>query len=49
MIKAVVDVSSGIMVVDSELQADQEAYLLERGSRQEDLWGIDIYPRSGGE
>ena len=44
MIKAVVDVSRKIMVIDAELHADQEAFMLEQGSDQEDLWGINIYP-----
>ena len=44
MVKAVVDIKQGIMVVDSELHADEEDYLLEQGSKQEDLWGINIYP-----
>ncbi len=33
-----------IMAVDGELQADEEALLLEDGSTQENLWGINIYP-----
>ena len=44
LVKGVVDVESGILVVDAELHSDQEAYLLDRGSKQEDLWGINIYP-----
>jgi hypothetical protein len=44
MVKAVVDVDKGIMAVDGELHADEEALLLENGSRQENLWGINIYP-----
>lgn len=44
LVKAVVDIEQGIMVVDAELHADQEAYLLEQGSKQENLWGINIYP-----
>jgi hypothetical protein len=48
MIKAVVDTSLGIMVVDAELHADQEALLLEQGSQQEDLWGINLYPGKDG-
>jgi hypothetical protein len=32
------------MVVDADLHADQEAQLLSEGSRQEDLWGINLYP-----
>jgi len=26
------------------MHADEEALLLEEGSRQADLWGIDLYP-----
>ena len=44
LIKAVVDVEKEIMVVDSELHADEENLLLENGSDQENLWGINIYP-----
>ncbi|MHB0980352.1 MAG: DUF5674 family protein [Thermoleophilia bacterium] len=44
MVKAVVDVERGIMAVDGELHADEEALLLEHGSVQADLWGINIYP-----
>ena len=32
------------MIVDAELHADQEAELLGGGSRQQDLWGINLYP-----
>lgn len=44
LVKAVVDVAREIMAVDGELHADEEALLLEHGSRQTDLWGINIYP-----
>jgi hypothetical protein len=44
LVKAVVDVELEIMVVDAELHADQEAFLLERGSLQPNLWGINLYP-----
>ncbi len=43
MVKAVVDIELGIMVVGGELHADEEAMLLEHGSKQENLWGINIY------
>jgi len=43
MVKAVVDIELGIMVTGGELHADEEAMLLERGSKQENLWGINIY------
>lgn len=32
------------MVVDAGMHADQEYFLLENGSQQEHLWGINIYP-----
>lgn len=44
MVKAVVDVEKGIMAMSGELHADEEAFLLERHSRQENLWGINLYP-----
>jgi hypothetical protein len=44
MIKAVVDLERRLMVVDADLHADQESNLLADGSRQENLWGINLYP-----
>lgn len=44
LVKAVVDVERKLMAVDGELHADEEALLLQADSRQEDLWGINIYP-----
>ena len=44
LVKAVVDIEKGIMVVDAEMHADQEEFLLDQGSEQEYLWGINIYP-----
>ncbi len=49
MVKAVVDVRAGIMAVDAELHSDEEALLLENGSAQADLWGINLYPDVDGE
>ncbi len=49
LVKAVVDIEQEFMVVDASLHADQEAYLLENGSNQEYLWGINIYPDLDGE
>jgi Protein of unknown function (DUF5674) len=43
-VKAVVDVERGIMAVDGELHSDEEAILLEHGSEQRYLWGINLYP-----
>jgi Protein of unknown function (DUF5674) len=44
MVKAVVDVARGVMAIGGELHADEEAALLDDGSRQSDLWGINPYP-----
>ena len=44
LVKAVVDIEKEIMVIDAELHADQEKVLLENGSLQENLWGINLYP-----
>jgi hypothetical protein len=44
LVKAVVDIEKQVMMIDAELHADQEAALLEQGSRQEHLWGINLYP-----
>jgi hypothetical protein len=44
MVKAVVDLERQVMIVDADLHADQEAQLLAEGSRQEDVWGINLYP-----
>ncbi|MDI6777970.1 MAG: DUF5674 family protein [Patescibacteria group bacterium] len=49
LVKAVVDVEKGIMAVDAELHADLEALLLEQGSKQENLWGINLYPELEGD
>ena len=43
-VKAVVDIDRQVMAIGGELHADEEAVLLEDGSRQSDLWGINIYP-----
>ena len=44
LVKAVIDIERRLMVVDAELHADEEAELLAGGSRQTDLWGINLYP-----
>ena len=44
MVKAVVDLRLGVMLLDADLHADQEAELLASGSAQADLWGINLYP-----
>lgn len=49
LVKAVVDIEKGIMAIGGELHADEEALLLEHGSRQKDLWGINLYPDKTGD
>jgi hypothetical protein len=44
LVKAVVDLEKEIMVVDADLHSDQEELLLKQGSKQENLWGINLYP-----
>jgi hypothetical protein len=44
LVKAVVDLRLGVLLVDADLHADQEAELLASGSLQQDLWGINLYP-----
>ncbi len=44
MIKAVVDVDRELIAVDADMHADLESILLEDGSSQQSLWGINIYP-----
>lgn len=48
LVKAVVDIEKEVMVVDAEMHADQEDYLLNSGSKQDNLWGINFYPAEYG-
>lgn len=43
LVKAVVDIEKGLLVVDAEMHVDAEQLLLESGSQQNDLWGINLY------
>jgi len=49
LVKAVVDIEREIMVVGGELHSDEESLLLEQGSQQKNLWGINLYPEKSGE
>src|SRR5687768_10984784 len=44
MIKAVVDVERRIMAVGGEMHADEATTLIQEGSAQANLWGINLYP-----
>jgi hypothetical protein len=43
MVKAVVDIEVGIMAIGGELHADESEILFSQGSKNENLWGINIY------
>ena len=49
LIKAVVDIDRELIAVDAELHSDLEALLLENGSKQKSLWGINLYPEIQGD
>lgn len=44
MVKAVVDIDRKIVALNAELHADLERLLLNNGSGQDSLWGINLYP-----
>lgn len=48
LVKAVVDIEKEMMAVDAPMHADQEAFLIDKGSKQNDLWGINLYPNKKG-
>jgi len=48
LVKAVVDIKRRLLVVDAGLHSDEELFLLEQGSIQTDLWGINLWPESYG-
>ena len=43
LVKGVVDLKKKALVVDVEMHVDAEQFLLENGSLQDDLWGINLY------
>lgn len=49
IIKAVVDIKRAVMAIGGEMHADEERILLENGSQQDDLWGVNLYPDVSGE
>ena len=46
LVKAVIDVDREIIAIDAELHSDLEALLLENGSKQQSLWGLNLYPQA---
>jgi hypothetical protein len=48
LVKADVDIAKHILIIDMGMHADGEAYLMENGSKQNDLWGINLHPEDYG-
>ncbi|PIX30104.1 hypothetical protein COY45_00040 [Candidatus Berkelbacteria bacterium CG_4_10_14_0_8_um_filter_42_34] len=48
LVKGVIDVEKEILVIDAEMHADEEKFLLENGLKQKNLWGINLYPEKFG-
>ncbi len=48
MVKAVADIRLRLLVVDAGMHVDEEQFLLETGSKQSDLWGINLHPEKFG-
>ena len=49
LVKAVIDIDRELIAVDAELHSDLEALLLEDGSRQKSLWGVNFYTEMQGD
>jgi len=49
MVKAVVDIDRRVMAIGAELHSDEEAALIEDGSAQSSLWGINLYHGESGD
>jgi len=49
MTKGAVDVKKGHLALDADLHSDLMAALMETGSMQEDIWGINLYPSKHGD
>jgi len=50
LVKAAIDIEQEIMAVGGELHIDEEIVLIEKeGSKQENIWGINIYPEETGD
>jgi hypothetical protein len=49
LVKAVADIDKDLLALDAEMHADLESVLLENGSEQGSLWGVNLYPEMTGE
>lgn len=48
LVKGVVDIERGYIALGGEWHMDANNRLIEEGSRQEHLWGFNIYPKEHG-
>jgi len=48
LVKGVVDVGLRTLVIDADLHSDEELFMLKEGSKQENLWGINLWPEDYG-
>lgn len=44
LVKAVVDIHRNILILDAPMHVDLEEKLLQEGSKQANLWGINLHP-----
>jgi len=50
LVKAAIDIEQEIMAVGGEFHMDEQIVLFEEtGSKQQDVWGINIYPDKTGD
>lgn len=47
-VKTDVDIAKKIVIIDMPMHYDGEAHLLEQGSKQKDLWGVNLHPTDYG-
>lgn len=48
LVKADVDVAKRIVIIDMPMHYDGEQELLQNGSKQKDIWGINLHPSDYG-
>lgn len=49
MVKGVVDIERGIIALGGEYHMDANIILIENGSKQNVIWGFNIYPNTEGD
>jgi hypothetical protein len=49
LVKAVIDIERAILIAGMTMHSDGEEILLESGSKQADLWGINLYLQQSGD